>query len=47
MKHEELKKNFESHGFTTHFFETSEKDQNYLVENIQGQSVGLAVALEK
>ena len=40
MDYEELKKNFESHGFVTKYFETSEEAKNYLVENIQGRSVG-------
>ena len=40
MDYEELKKNFESHGFITKYFETSEEAKNYLIETIQGRSVG-------
>ncbi len=40
MNYEELKKNFESHGFMTRYFETGEQAKNYLVENIQGRTVG-------
>ena len=40
MNYEELKKNFESHGFITKYFATSEEAKSYLVESIQGRSVG-------
>ena len=40
MNYEELKKNFESHGFTTRYFNSSDEAKKYLVENIQGRTIG-------
>ncbi len=45
MNYEELKKNFEKHGFMTRYFETRENAKNYLVENIQGRTVGFGGSL--
>lgn len=38
--YEELKKNFENHGFITRYFGTREDAKNYLAETIQGRTVG-------
>lgn len=40
MNIELLKKNFESHGFHTCFFQTKEEAASYLKENIHGKTVG-------
>lgn len=41
MERELLKKNFESHGFLTSFFDTKEEAAAYLTEQIQGEVVGI------
>lgn len=40
MNQEILQKNFAKHGFETSFFETKEEAVAYLVEKIQGRTVG-------
>ncbi len=41
MNYNELKKTFENRRFKTCFFETKEEAAQYLVQNIQGESVAL------
>lgn len=49
MNKEILRRNFEKHGFTAHFFQNKEEAAGYLVQNIKGQTVGFggSVTLEQ
>jgi L-lactate utilization protein LutB len=40
INYKELKRNFESHGFITHYFESSKDAKDYLAKTIQGRTVG-------
>ena len=41
MNREQLKKNFEKHGFQTSFFDTKEAAVSYMAEHIKGKTVAM------
>ncbi len=45
MEYEEMKQNFEKHGFLFSFFETKEQATAYLTDKIQGRSVGMGSSM--
>ena len=40
MNYDLLKKNFESHGFSTQYFKTKEEAAEYLCQNLKGKTIG-------